>query len=228
MRQRRLDVLSRPTRGSLVSYDDLESGGGGGRLKGPVRVAVVLQDDTTGSTSNNFIGSATAANKFIVRDIESDRILHMLVGHIRRLRTADAAKHVRGDYAPPASPGVPVTPLSAAPGLLVTRGSSWSRGPAYDVYSDGIVGELVGPDEDEDAAEPATPTAAGSGNHGGKEAQDRPKLSSQWRVRWPDGQVYRYAVGSGGVFELSFLGLHWRSGECGAWGSRRLGKRRAC
>ncbi|GIL88713.1 hypothetical protein Vretifemale_16623 [Volvox reticuliferus] len=213
MRQRRLDVLARPSRGALVTYDDLEGGGGGGRLKGPVRVAVVLQEDGSGSNSPKYGIENGAANKFIVRDVESDRILHMLVGHIRRVRPADAAKHVRGDYAPPSSAGVPVTPLSAAPGLLVTRGSSWGRGDAYDVYGEGIVGELLRPDEqaDEDGVDGAGNGEANT-TASGEEGEEGPKLSSRWLVRWPDGQVYSYAVGAGGSFELSFLGLHWRSG----------------
>ncbi|GLI66595.1 hypothetical protein VaNZ11_010516, partial [Volvox africanus] len=213
MQQRRLDVLARPSRGALVTYDDLEGGGGGGRLKGPVRVAVVLQEDSSVSNSPKYGIENGAANKFIVRDVESDRILHMLVGHIRRVRPADAGKHVRGDYAPPASAGVPVTPLSAAPRLLVTRGSSWGRGTAYDVYGEGIVGELLGPDEqaDEEGVDGAGNGEANT-NASGEGGEEGPKLSSRWLVRWPDGQVYSYAVGAGGSFELSFLGLHWRSG----------------
>ncbi|KXZ42280.1 hypothetical protein GPECTOR_169g184 [Gonium pectorale] len=189
-RQRRVDALARPIRGSLVAYDDLDGVGGGPAAaaaggRRPLRAAVVLQEDTAGG-------------RFIVRDLESDRILSLLVGHIRKIRASDAAKLVRPDYAPPASPGVPVTPLAAAPGLLVTRGIAWGRGPQYDLYGDGVVGELLGPD-----LEVAAEAADGGGFAW---------YSERWRVRWPDGCEYSYSVGEDGAFELSFWGLHWRSG----------------
>ncbi|KAG2441704.1 hypothetical protein HXX76_003320 [Chlamydomonas incerta] len=102
-----------------------------------------------------------------VRDLESGRTVALLGSCLRRVRAAELPKGaVRPDYAPPASLGPPVTPLSAAAGVLVTRGHAWGRGPAYDMYGEGVVGELVAPDPE------STSAANGNGNGNGYDEGD--------------------------------------------------------
>eukprot|EP00201_Polytomella_parva_P018789 CAMPEP_0175072566 /NCGR_PEP_ID=MMETSP0052_2-20121109/19995_1 /TAXON_ID=51329 ORGANISM="Polytomella parva, Strain SAG 63-3" /NCGR_SAMPLE_ID=MMETSP0052_2 /ASSEMBLY_ACC=CAM_ASM_000194 /LENGTH=109 /DNA_ID=CAMNT_0016340113 /DNA_START=1 /DNA_END=327 /DNA_ORIENTATION=- len=58
----------------------------------------------------------------------------------------ELSKYVRPVFLPPPGLGVPVTPLTAAKGLLVTRGPHWGCGLAYDDFGrEGVVGYLEEP-----------------------------------------------------------------------------------
>lgn len=73
-------------------------------------------------------GGGAAAATYVVRDLESGLSVELLGACLRRVRAAELPKGtVRPDYMPPASLGPPVTPLSAAAGVLVSGGEGFAR-----------------------------------------------------------------------------------------------------
>eukprot|EP00198_Chlamydomonas_reinhardtii_P008868 XP_001698205.1 predicted protein [Chlamydomonas reinhardtii] len=161
LRQRRLEALARPSRGCLVLYDDLDGASSG---------------STTASTAVAATGGGRKDNRSRrqKRVAVSGLSVELLGACLRRVRAAELPKGtVRPDYMPPASLGPPVTPLSAAAGVLVTRGHAWGRGPAYDMYGEGVVGELVGPDPESASA------ANGNGNSNGHHDDEDPDYAAE-------------------------------------------------
>lgn len=80
----------------------------------------------------------------------------------------------------------------------VTRGHAWGRGPAYDMYGEGVVGELVGPDPESASA------ANGNGNSNGHHDDEDPDYAAEDVTDFPvygsgDAAAHRGA-GTGNAF----------------------------
>ncbi len=146
-----------------------------------------------------------------VRDLLDDSISLVSPGAITHVSRHEAEQYLRSELLPPAAPGCPVTPLTAAPGLLVQRVACWDPSSGYAGDGGGdpcasrqVIGELVR------AVHAAAPPGGKKKAKGSKEELEEP--GSRWLVRWPDGSEVEHSVGCRGVFELAHLHMHRLAG----------------
>ncbi|KAL6765622.1 hypothetical protein V8C86DRAFT_503623 [Haematococcus lacustris] len=184
----RMELLLRLTVGSLVLY---EADPDRAVLRGERLVGLVLDD--CGS-------KAVEGGKQYkqVRDLLDDSLVWLAPGQLRRTTLVEAMQYLRADLLPPTTPGAPVTPRCAFPGLLVQL-ALWpgSLGPAEQQAGAGgsdltpsramqqVVGSLKKPATDDGTA---------------------------WEVQWPDGVVRIHNIGGDGSFELVHLQIHRLAG----------------
>ncbi|KAJ9518968.1 hypothetical protein QJQ45_026184 [Haematococcus lacustris] len=176
----RMELLLRLTVGSLVLY---EADPDRAVLRGERLVGLVLDD--CGSKA------AEGGKQYKVRDLLDDSLVWLAPGQLRRTTLVEAMQYLRADLLPPTTPGAPVTPRCAFPGLLVQL-ALWpgSLGPAEqqagtggsDLTPSRAMQQVVG-----SLKKPAT-------NDG-----------SAWEVQWPDGVVRIHNIGGDGSFELVHL-----------------------
>lgn len=188
------------------------------------RLAGVIIEDAGAASSSSVI--------YMVRDLQTDTLVPCTAGQVRKARAAEVAKLVRPDFAPPATCATPVSPYTMTPGLFVTRGPHWpapgtlmpqaeqaARRPPAQSHEHGSAQSAaaangaspawrVGDAEGEAVMHPYDDYGA-EGLVGVLVAADSDRRCT---VKWPDGCVFSYRIGEGGVFDVAHFSLHWRAG----------------
>jgi hypothetical protein len=153
--------------------------------------------------------SASADGKsYKIRDLLDDSMTHVPSGQVSHVSRTEASQYLRSELLPPATPGVPVTPMSATAGLLVQLVRSWRGGSSGGNGDDAdgndqalrsklVIGKLLRPD-------PAGSSSSDKMSNAG--------VTKKWFVQWPDGSELSHSIGKGGEFALAHLHMHRLAG----------------
>ncbi len=177
-------VLARTYRVHICAYVSLCTAP---QISGGALVGIVL-------SVREAVRGVTGGALIRVRDLLDDSQVELSPGQVSHVSVKEAQRYLRADLLPPHEPGVPVTPLTAAPGLMVQRIGSWDARP-------GLTGSQTAADSETDAELASAPIF-------GRLVGPVEGASARWVVLWPDGTESEHNIGLDGDFALAHLHTH--------------------